>query len=318
MAPSVKPDRRISRLNPLIISTIIVAAAVIAMALIFFNWNRIVHNAAEKIFAGERAQYEEKIARLEKDIETLAESPPEGAKNTAPTENGTAPQPEARTADRSGQKSNCALLEKKIINTISDLEDRPYIAKYHLPNGLLPKLESIRRKLLAHPPIVVRETDSLYSILTNTAHFYRILGKNDLALLRDLITGENDHLEDILDTFYHWSKKDDDCGKKSKLFRLPLEQLYEYAGFFLNTLGGRAYIFRRDTRVRILVRYYCIMIIDRANSNIINRHGIDLRPAVDSLIRELKAAPPLKYRERYLARLMTLKGRYAADRGTTP
>ncbi len=294
----------------------IVAVLILAAALIFFNWERIVRHAAEGIIAQERARYEDRINRLEKDIATLVEETTAAADETG-TEPETAVYVTTEDAGGSevGRESDCQRLKKRIIATISDLENRPYIIQRQLKNGLLPKLEDIRGKLLDHPPIVVRETDSLYSILTNTAHFYRVLGKEDLLLLYDLMNKESDSIEEILDLFYQWSEKEGDCGEDRHLFEMPLEKLYEYAGFFLNTLGGQAYIFRRDTKTRILARYYCIMIIDRANTRIINRHGIDLRPAIDSLIRELRVAPPLKYRERYLDRLANLKARYADDQG---
>ena len=49
--------------------------------------------------------------------------------------------------------------------------------------------------------------------------------------------------------------------------------------FFLNTLGGRSYMLRRESKLRMLVSYYAILIVDRANDEKFNRYGIDV-PAV--------------------------------------
>jgi len=291
--------------------------ALTAVLLVIFNWDGIVNRAAQRQFAKERARYEERIARLEKDLATLTEE------SATSDDSGPLETPEPLSGATSSkaavnQETDCARLEREIRQSLAEIETWPYLKKYHFENGLPARLELIRKKLLAHPPIVVRETDSLYSILTNTAHFYRVLGKDDLMLLHDIINSEGDQLEDTLALFYQWSEKEDSCGKENKFFPLPLEKLYEYAGFFLNTLGGQAYLFRRDLKTRILVQYYCIMIIDRANARIINRHGIDLRPTVEAVIRELKVAPPLKFRDRYLARLLSIKGRYAEAEASAP
>jgi hypothetical protein len=36
--------------------------------------------------------------------------------------------------------------------------------------------------------------------------------------------------------------------------------MYEYASY-LNTLGGRSYLMRRDSKVRLLTTYYCILVL---------------------------------------------------------
>ena len=60
-----------------------------------------------------------------------------------------------------------------------------------------------------------------------------------------------------MDTFYFWLTLSDEHSKL-EITRPSIEQLYRYACFFLETLGGRSYVFRRDSKVRILTLYYCV------------------------------------------------------------
>jgi hypothetical protein len=89
-----------------------------------------------------------------------------------------------------------------------------------------------------------------------------------------------------------------------------MKTMYEYAGFFLNTLGGRSYLQRRDSKIRMLVDYYSLMILDRANTEKLNSHGIDIRPYIDFLFYDISNQKGLMYRERYLSGLAALQSKY--------
>jgi hypothetical protein len=91
---------------------------------------------------------------------------------------------------------------------------------------------------------------------------------------------------------------------------LSAERLYDYAGYVLNTLGGRSYVLRRESKMRMLVKYYAILIVDRANDEKYNRYGIDVRPYIDYLFYDIANQKGLTYRERYLTRLTVLRDKY--------
>jgi hypothetical protein len=91
---------------------------------------------------------------------------------------------------------------------------------------------------------------------------------------------------------------------------LPIDRLYDYAGYFLNTLGGRSYLLRRESKMRMLVSYYAILLVDRANDGKFNRYGIDVRPYIDYLFYDISNQKGLTYRERYLTRLTALRNKY--------
>ena len=69
-------------------------------------------------------------------------------------------------------------------------------------------------------------------------------------------------------------------------------------------------MFRRNSHTRLLIRYYCVLILDRANAEIVNRHGIDILPHLESLINEMEIFETLEYRNHYLHTLRTLQDKY--------
>jgi len=158
-------------------------------------------------------------------------------------------------------QQQCTRLADSLKIFFNDLDRKPYIKAFKLEQPCLQLFNELRKKLLTNPPVVIRETDDLYTILTNMAHFFRIIGRRNILLIKGILDRENDKIEDIAAELYTWSIVNQ-CTDESLQLEIPLNQVYEYAGFFLNTMGGRSYLFRRDSRSRLLVNYYAILIID--------------------------------------------------------
>ncbi|MDG4476337.1 hypothetical protein [Thiovibrio frasassiensis] len=224
-------------------------------------------------------------------------------------------QTQGPTEPQTNTASACEQTEEEIASFFSSLDNADYIGARQLKDGSQRYFTLRIDKLMAKPPVVARERESLTSILRNTAHLYRVLGKNDVALIKEILTQENDSVESAMALFYRWSELAPKCEPSKTAIRLPLRGLYEYAGFFLNTLGGQSYLYRRDSRVRLLGKYYSILVLDRANDASLNRHGIDIRPSVDSLLDEMKNTSNLTGRDTYLARLILLRDKYLARYG---
>lgn len=213
--------------------------------------------------------------------------------------------------------TTCEQTAEEISAFFSALDGKDYINARQLTGGSQKYFTRLVDKLMAKPPVVAREKESLTSILNNAAHLYRTLGKNDVALIKEILAQEGDSIESTMALFYRWSELTPKCEMTKTSVRLPLKGLYEYAGFFLNTLGGQSYLFRRETRVRMLGKYYSILVLDRANDASMNRYGIDIRPSVDSLLEEMKSTTSLAGRGTYLARLILLRDKYLARYGAT-
>jgi hypothetical protein len=101
-------------------------------------------------------------------------------------------------------------------------------------------------------------------------------------------------------------------------FRPPLQVLYQYAGFFINTIGGRAYLFRRSPRFRLVMSYYCVLIIYEADKRGLNSYGIDLVPFIEPLRKEITHYPDFEFQEEYLYRLRRIQEDYLQKRSTPP
>ena len=110
-------------------------------------------------------------------------------------------------------------------------------------------------------------------------------------------------------TFYFWFTSSDEHSEL-ELTRPPIEQLYIYTCFFLETLGGRSYVLRRDSKVRILILYYCMLIIDQANIEVINSYGIDIRPHLRLISEDMTHQKALNYKNHYLIKLEMLRKKY--------
>ena len=90
--------------------------------------------------------------------------------------------------------------------------------------------------------------------------------------------------------------------------------MYEYAVFFLNSLAGKSYLLRRESKVRILTVYYCILILDQANQKVINRYGLDIRPLIDAAAYDIRSQRGLVAQKQYLDTLLQLRVKYESQR----
>ena len=159
------------------------------------------------------------------------------------------------------------------------------------------------------PPYVQRETDSLLQVFQNKAHFFRVLGKKNTLLLRDILLKEGDIMESSLAILYQAMILQEKCKAEGPVLNLPLREVYPYAVFFLNTLGGASYLMRQDSRVRMLTQYYCILILDQANQRRFNYLGLDIRSPLDILIRDLKGSANLTRKEEYIEILKNIRAK---------
>ena len=287
---------------------IILLLAVSIIGALFLNWKTLTGLLSPDQASQERQVTPEQESRPLPENEQSTASQPSSPDNlTGSFAPEAAPLP---SIDFRGK--SCLDLDKLIQDYFSQLDRQDFMTRYALKERSYDHFRQMIASLLANPPIVARETDSLFTILTNTAHFYRILGKENILMLKDVLLHAGDSLEATLAMFYQWSLTGQECPNATSRIELPLQGLYEYAGFFLNTLGGQAYLFRRESRQRLLIKYYCLLILDRANARILNRHGIDIVPHLESLTREMDVAETLIYKEQYLRTLRDLQDKYQA------
>lgn len=199
-------------------------------------------------------------------------------------------------------------LEQQIKAFFTYLDEQDYVQAYELKGGTYQQFQQVIKKLSSNLPTVTGETASLYNLYRNMAHFFRVLGKKRVHLIRDILHNEAEILESVMQTFYLWLA--DTSGNEVKTGRPTLNVMYAYSGFFLNTLAGKSYLLRRDSKIRRLTTYYSVLILDKANDENLNSNGIDIRPHIDFLINDIQSQIGLIHQKQYLIQLEQLGDKY--------
>jgi hypothetical protein len=188
------------------------------------------------------------------------------------------------------------------------LDEQDYVQAYQFKDGTYQQFLLVLKKISANPPSITDETASLYNLYRNMAHFFRVMGKKRVNLTRDVLQNEGEILESAMQTFYLWAT--DETADKEKTGQPKLKTLYTYSGFFLNTLAGKSYLLRRNSKIRLLTTYYSVLVLDRANDEQLNPSGIDIRPHIEFLINDLQSQIGLIHQKQYLLELIRLADKY--------
>ena len=204
----------------------------------------------------------------------------------------------------------CKESREKLQGLFAYLDRQEYVASHQLTGGASEHFRGLLTRLLERPPFVLREADDLVQVLQNRAHFFRVLGKKNTLLLRDIIRKEGDMMESSFAILYQAMAAQEKCPADGPALKAPLKDVYPYAVYFLNTLGGSSYLIRRDSRVRMLTQYYSILILDQANQRRLNKLGLDIRPPLDALIGDLKGTANLARKEEYIETLTSIRKKY--------
>ncbi len=205
----------------------------------------------------------------------------------------------------------CEKTARRITDFYNHLDQQKYIQAFNLPEPSNIYFSNLIQKLLDNPPVVTGETDDLFTVLQNTAHFFRVIGKDNIILLKTILDKEKKQFEAVLQDFYTLIHIPN-CLQKHFGLTVTNDALYDYAVFFLNSMGGRLYLFRRDSKSRMIVSYYSILLIDLANQREENKHGINLPPHINQLIEEFESTKSeIILLDEYLEKLYLLQDHYA-------
>ena len=216
---------------------------------------------------------------------------------------------ESPTVTPEAKEPSCEEIKRNSTAFFNHLDKQAYVQSHEIKEGSYEFFKQVLTQLSETTPRVTGEMMELATLMSNMAYFYRVLGKKRVDLIRAILKNESDITESVLTTFYQWTSS---CNRYDEMAKEcpSLKVLYEYAGFFLNTLGGRNYLMRRNAQLRILTSYYCLLILDKANDETLNRYGIDIRPHIKLVLSEIKNAKSLIYKKQYLKRLKTLEAKY--------
>ncbi len=210
-------------------------------------------------------------------------------------------------------EDECRRMEKELMEFLTYLDKKDYIRELGIGEDMHTHFKKILRRLSLNPPTPAGEGLKIDTIIKNIYHFYRALSLQDLKLIRLILQNEADTLEMNLAALYPWLMSADRCSQKDGL-PPSLDTTYRYAGFLVNSIGGRAYLFRRETRLRLLMNYYCLLIIHEADKKKMNSFGIDITPFLEPLAEEIENYQFLYYRKEYAGKLIDLKNYYVKKR----
>lgn len=213
----------------------------------------------------------------------------------------------------SADKIYCTLIEEYIADFFLYLDSERYIQKLDLKTNTYSQFRKILKQLTARPPVPAGEGMQPTTMVANIYYFSRALDRRDLLLFKEVATNERDTMEVNLEMFYRWFMLGNLCPNPDQA-RPSFDVMYRYAGFFLNTTGGRAYLFRRPLRLRLLVSYYCLLIIYQADRLGKNSYGLNIAPYIQPLKDELKHHPELEFQGYYIRSLNRIEDYYLQKR----
>lgn len=217
-------------------------------------------------------------------------------------------QPLLRQAPMQATLTNtCLESTQRLDHFFAYLDDQEYILQYQFPHGSKEMISGLINTLLESPPVINDKSLNSADIISNAAHIYRTLGTQNLTFLLKIINSEADIIEETSGSFYEWFNLSPMCLNHAYPLRPGLENLYEYAAFFLQTTGGRAYLNRREGNLRLLAQYYSILIINQADQQGLNKYKSNLAPLVPHLIGEIEESDDLAGKNDYLAALYDLR-----------
>ena len=210
-------------------------------------------------------------------------------------------------------EDDCTSIEKNMAEFFQYLDQTEYFQHLNPKMNAYARFKEILNRLADTLPIPAGEGIDPSIMIRNVYHLSRILNRQDLHLIREIIKNENDAMEINLNAFYRWFTVGNRCPTPEGL-RPSLEFVYRYAGFFLNTIGGRAYLFRRSPDLRLLTSFYCLLIIHEMDKRGKNSYGIDILPFIAPLREEIIHYPDLQFGSDYISTLNNIEDYYLQKR----
>jgi len=211
------------------------------------------------------------------------------------------------------EEDYCVRIENSVAEFFLYLDQKEYIRDLDLEVNVYVHTKEVLKRLSARPPVPAGEGTDPKIIIGNLYHFFRVLKGKDIRLLKEVVRNEEANLEINLEMFYMWFMLGDRCPNPENV-RPSFDVLYKYAGFLVNTTGGMAYLFRRPTPFRILVSYYCLLVIQEADKRGKNTSGIDISPYIAPLRKEIMHYPDFQFQKEFVYRLSRLEDYYSRRR----
>lgn len=290
------------------VTVLLLLCGIGVLAYLFYDWSEKVKDVSKTEVEKERKQWEKEVEQLEAVIADLQRKAQEEEPKLSPDKEAALFGPDA-TVPSETEIVACEELKTRVLNFFHYLDGRDYIKDLKMQETSAEHHNKVMADLSQTIPTVSEVALDFETLMLNTIHFFRVVKKNNIELFKKVLANEGENLEMVMRVFFAYFTAPDQCQDEAVYVPSPAVR-YEYAGFFLNTLGGKAYLFRRDSRIRILVTYYSVLTLHEANEKLLNRHGIDIRPHLNNILEEISARNDLLFQMQYLETLLDIKGIY--------
>jgi hypothetical protein len=289
--------------------TVFIIIVLAAAGAFYFTKRTIVETVSRPAVEEEKKVWQEKTRELEKKITELQDEIKK-TEPSVPQEKLSAALGETAALPAQEKENRCQQLNQQTTKFISYLNDKGYVKAQGLNGDAYEQYKKALGLLETTRPLISGETQDLYTLMRNISFFCRVLGDKTIRVALAILSQESEIMESTIKLFYDVANPWTGCNSEETV-GLSSEALYDYAGFFISTIAGHAYLARRDLKVRTLGLYYSVLIIDKANENGLNKYGIDIRPAITSLLDDIESQRGLLYRKDYLNTLTELQKKYA-------
>jgi len=281
--------------------TVLIIIVLAAAGAFYFSKQTTVEEE-KKAWQEKTRDLEKKITELQDEIKKTEPSVPQEKLSAALGETGALPAQE--------KENRCQQLNQQTTKFFSYLNDKGYIKAQGFNGDAYEQYKKALGLLETTRPLISGETQDLYTLMRNISFFCRVLGDKTIRVALAILSQESEIMESTIKLFYDVANPWTGCNSEETV-GLSSEALYDYAGFFISTIAGHAYLARRDLKVRTLGLYYSVLIIDKANENGLNKYGIDIRPAITSLLEDIESQRGLLYKKDYVNTLTGLQKKYA-------
>ena len=210
-------------------------------------------------------------------------------------------------------EDDCTSIEKNMAEFFHYFDQTEYFQHLNPKMNASARFKEILKRLADTLPIPAGEGNDPSIMIRNVYYLSRALNRQDLSLIKEVIKNEKEAMEINLYVFYRWLTVGDRCPAPEDL-RPSSEFVYRYAGFFLNTIGGRAYLFRRSPDLRLLTSYYCLLIVHEMDKRGKNNYGIDILPFIAPLREEIIHYPDFQFGGDYINTLNNVEYYYLQKR----
>jgi hypothetical protein len=207
----------------------------------------------------------------------------------------------------------CAKMENDIRDFFKYLDKKDYIQHLNERMDTYAEFKRLLKTVSSNLPVPAGEGIDSILMTKNIFHIFRILGKTDIRLVKEITINESETMELNLEMFHRWLLLGNQCPDPDAM-RPSLDVLYQYSGFFLNTIGGRAYLSRRPMALRMLLSYYSLLTVHEADRKGNNTYGIDIFPYIAPLLTEMTIYPELKLKKEYIQKLNQMESYYLQKR----